>query len=124
MDSPTAWASVAADDISRGFDVAVSVYYPFRARSVPIGWTVARRFLVVRLHEAEGNGDQPTVDDLVAWFNSIGGRSALAAVASGIVLPRLTASALGRVVAPERVAMSGRTPEPLAVQLEHTLGLL
>jgi hypothetical protein len=122
--SPTAWASVGADEISRGFDIAVSASYPFRARPIPVGWTAARRFLVVRVQEAEGSDERPTVDDLVAWFNSIGGRSALAAVASGIVLPRLTVSALNRVVAPEWVAKSRRPPEPLAVQLEHALGLL
>ncbi len=124
MDSPTAWASVAADDISRGSDVAVSAHFPFRARPVPIGWTATRRFLVVRMHESVGRPEQPSADDLVAWFNSIGGRSALAAVASGTVLPRLTVSALGRVVAPEWVAKSGRPPEPLAVQLEQALGRL
>lgn len=123
-DVPGGWATVDNDRVSRGSDIAMSPYFPFRARAVPAGWSVARRFLVLRARESTAFGEPATVESLVAWFNSIGGRSALSAVASGTVLPRVNVSALGRVVIPERVVFSTRLAVPLPVQLEHALGLL
>jgi hypothetical protein len=123
-DVPYAWASVTPDKIGLGTDIAVSPYFPFRACRVPAGWAVSQRFLVVRAFESTRFAKQPTADALTAWLNSISGREALATVARGTVLPRLTVSELGRVTVPEATTAPERSAQPLAVRLEQTLGLL
>jgi hypothetical protein len=121
---PRGWANVLPDNTSSGFDIAVSPHFPFSSCRVPPGWSVSRRFLVVRANVSTGFHDQPTVDHLIAWFNSIAGRRELAAFASGTVLPRLNVSALSRVPVPESTAAIEQSVEPLALRLERALDVL
>ena len=121
---PRGWANVSPDNVSFGSDIAVSPLFPFTSRRVPTGWAVSRRFLVVRANVSVGLQAQPSVDGLVTWFNSIAGRQALAALASGTVLPRLNVSALSRVPVPESTAAVAPFEQPLAERLERALELL
>jgi hypothetical protein len=123
-DPPRGWANVSPDNVSFGSDIAVSSHFPFSSCRVPTGWTVSRRFLVVRANVSVGLQAQPSVDGLVTWFNSIAGRQAFAALASGSVLPRLNVSALSRVPVSESTAAVAPFEQPLAEQLERVLELL
>jgi hypothetical protein len=122
--SPRDWAEVSPNNVSAGFDIAVSPHFPFRASRVPAGWSVGRRFLIVRPVARSGYQTTVSVDGLVGWFNSISGRDALAVVASGAVLPRLNVSALSRVRIPESEGADNALEKPLAERLELALAHL